>query len=255
VDAQARALDTERRKLERERAGLAEQNQALRQRESAVAEREGRLAKRVNEKLDDRLRQARKDIDDVIAQLKEKSETLIEQASARAARAAVSTGEAGSARAEAAAAVNRIVEGLRQPGAGPAAPAEPARPVTVGARVTVGGMGLEGVVVAVDGRNAEVDVRGKRMRAKVADLRVIAAAPSASKQAAAVRVNIDLAPREGLLSELNVIGCTVDQAVDRVAKCLDDALVTDVREIRIVHGHGTGSCAAASRCSSRAIRS
>ena len=79
------------------------------------------------------------------------------------------------------------------------------------------------------------------MRAKVADLRVIAAAPSPSKQAAAVRVNIDLAPREGLQSELNVIGCTVDQAVDRVAKFLDDALVTDVREVRIVHGHGTGS--------------
>ncbi len=111
----------------------------------------------------------------------------------------------------------------------------------MGARVTVGGLGLEGVVVTVGGRNAEVDVRGKRMRAKVADLRVIAAAPSPSKQAAAVRVNIDLAPREGLQSELNVIGCTVDQAVDRVAKFLDDALVTDVREVRIVHGHGTGS--------------
>ena len=242
VDAQARALDSERRKLERERAALADQNTALRLRESAVAEREGRLAKRVNEKLDDRLRQARKDIDDVIAQLKEKSETLIEQASARAARAAVSTGEAGAARAEAAAAVNRIVEGLRQPGAGPAAPSEPSRPVTVGAKVTVGGMGLEGVVVAVDGKNAEVDVRGKRMRAKVADLRVTAGAPAAAaKQAAPVRVNVDLQPRDGLLSELNVIGCTVDQAVDRVSKFLDDALVTDVREIRIVHGHGTGS--------------
>ena len=55
-----------------------------------------------------------------------------------------------------------------------------------------------------------------------------------------VRVNVDLKPREGLLSELNVIGCTVDQAIDRVAKFLDDTLVTDVHEVRIVHGHGTG---------------
>jgi DNA mismatch repair protein MutS2 len=103
-------------------------------------------------------------------------------------------------------------------------------------------MGLEGVVVAVDGKNAEVDVRGKRMRAKVADLRVTASAPAASaKQAAPVRVNVDLQPRDGLLTELNVIGCTVDQAVDRVSKFLDDALVTDIRELRIVHGHGTGS--------------
>ncbi|MEZ5415820.1 MAG: Smr/MutS family protein [Vicinamibacterales bacterium] len=250
VDAQARALDAERRKLEREFAAVAEQNRALRQRESAVAEREGRLAKRVNEKLDDRLRQARQDIDAVIAQLKEKSEALVEQASARAHAAGVSTGQAGAARAEAAAAVARIVEGLRQPGAGPAAPDESARPVTVGARVALAGLGLEGVVVSIDGRNAEVDVRGKRMRARVADLRVVggAAVPSpaggsarTAPSASRVRVNVDLAPREGLLSEVNVIGCTVEQAIDRVAKVLDDALVTDVREIRIVHGHGTGA--------------
>jgi DNA mismatch repair protein MutS2 len=37
-----------------------------------------------------------------------------------------------------------------------------------------------------------------------------------------------------------VIGCTVDQAVDRVSKFLDDTLVTDTHEVRIVHGHGTG---------------
>ncbi len=58
---------------------------------------------------------------------------------------------------------------------------------------------------------------------------------------AAVRIAVDLQPREGLLSEINVIGCTVEQAVDRVAKFLDDTLVTDQREIRIIHGHGTGS--------------
>jgi DNA mismatch repair protein MutS2 len=52
---------------------------------------------------------------------------------------------------------------------------------------------------------------------------------------------VDLQPRDGLLSEINVIGCTVEQAVDRVAKFLDDTLVTDQREIRIVHGHGTGA--------------
>jgi DNA mismatch repair protein MutS2 len=42
------------------------------------------------------------------------------------------------------------------------------------------------------------------------------------------------------LSEINVIGCTVDQALDRVSKFLDDTLVTDVHEVRIIHGHGTG---------------
>ena len=241
VDAQARALDAERRKLERERTALAAENQALRNRESAVAEREGRLAKRVNEKLDDRLRQARKDIDEVIAQLKQKSESLVEQTTARP----LSTGQTGAARAEAAAAIDRIVEGLRQPAAGPAAvPASPL-PLAVGARVAVAGLGLEGVVVSLDGSRAEIDVRGKRMRAKAKDLRVIGSAPSpaaaAARPAASVRVNVDLQPREGLLSEIHVIGLTVEQAIDKVAKFLDDTLVTDQREVRIVHGHGTGA--------------
>ena len=53
-------------------------------------------------------------------------------------------------------------------------------------------------------------------------------------------MTVDLQPRKGLLSELNVIGCTVDEAVDRVSKFLDETLVTDQQEIRIVHGHGTG---------------
>ena len=53
-------------------------------------------------------------------------------------------------------------------------------------------------------------------------------------------MSVDLKPREGLLSELNVIGMTVDQAIDRVSRFLDDTLVTDLQEVRIVHGHGTG---------------
>jgi len=103
----------------------------------------------------------------------------------------------------------------------------------------VGGLGLEGTIVAIEGNQADVEVRGKRIKARVKDLRVVGP-PSASAKQTKVRVTVDLKPREGSLSELNVIGCTVEQAVDRVSRFLDDALVTDVQEIRIVHGHGTG---------------
>ena len=81
IDAQARALDAERGKLDRERRAAAEQRAAIEQRERQITEREEALRKRLNEKLDDRLRQARRDIDSVIDQLKEKSEALVEKAS------------------------------------------------------------------------------------------------------------------------------------------------------------------------------
>jgi DNA mismatch repair protein MutS2 len=102
------------------------------------------------------------------------------------------------------------------------------------------GMGLEGTVVQIQGGQVEVDVRGKRMRAKVKDVRVLGGPAAAPPGPSRVRVNVDLRPREGLLSELNVIGCTVDEAVDRVSRFLDDTMVTDLRELRIIHGHGTG---------------
>jgi DNA mismatch repair protein MutS2 len=53
-------------------------------------------------------------------------------------------------------------------------------------------------------------------------------------------VNVELQPRGGLLSELNVIGCTVDEALGRVDKFIDESTLTDRHELRIVHGHGTG---------------
>jgi DNA mismatch repair protein MutS2 len=242
LDAQARALESDRVRLERERRAFNEVNAELSKREKSLAEREEVFKKRLNERLDERLRQARRDVDAVIEQLKEKSDAITEKASLRA---AINTGETGSARAEARSAIDKIVEDLRHPskdnepkGSLPQGSTE----LEIGAKVTVGGLGLEGIVMSIDGNRAEIDVRGKRIQAKVKELRVIAGppSPSASARQARVRVNVDLKPREGMLSELNVIGMTVDQAVDRLSRFLDDTLVTDLHEVRIVHGHGTG---------------
>ena len=241
LDAQARALESDRARLERDRRAFNESNAELTRREKSLAEREEVFKKRLNERLDERLRQARREVDEVIEQLKEKSEAIAEKASMRV----VNTGETGSARAEARAEIDRIVQELRHPSAKGSSSAgsdsdsgsdpEP----EIGSKVTVGGLGLEGVVISIDGNRAEIDVRGKRIQAKVKELRVVGG-PPAKQPAARVRVNVDLKPRDGLLSELNVIGMTVDQAIDRVSRFLDDTLVTDLHEVRIVHGHGTG---------------
>jgi DNA mismatch repair protein MutS2 len=96
--------------------------------------------------------------------------------------------------------------------------------------------GLAGVVLEFHGKHADVDMNGKRLRAKVADLRVVGGPATKGT----VRVNIDLQPREGSLSELNVIGCTVDEALTRAGRFLDETMLTDQRSVRIVHGYGTG---------------
>jgi DNA mismatch repair protein MutS2 len=47
-------------------------------------------------------------------------------------------------------------------------------------------------------------------------------------------------PEGGRPLELMVIGSTVDEAIDRAEKFLDDALLSDARRLRVIHGHGTG---------------
>jgi len=119
----------------------------------------------------------------------------------------------------------------------PFPPEGPQVQLAPGVKVAVGTLGLEGFVIEVHGKHAEVDVNGKRLRAALRDLRTIGAAP---RTASRVSVNVDLQPREGLLSELNIIGSTVDEATARLEKFLDESTTTDLRELRIVHGHGTG---------------
>jgi DNA mismatch repair protein MutS2 len=108
--------------------------------------------------------------------------------------------------------------------------------------VALGAFGVEGSVQSVHGDSAEVDVRGKRMRVPLSDLRVLARSEAESRPSR-VTVQIAAAPRGSDLvaSDLNIIGCTTDEAVTRAEKFLDDAVMQDRRAVRIIHGHGTGA--------------
>jgi DNA mismatch repair protein MutS2 len=240
VDQELAKLEQDRRELGRQRQQVADSDRQLRAREDAVREREQAYKRRLDAKLDDELREGRKEIDTIIEGLKARAAEMSEQAARRAA-ASISTGDAGAVRADARAAIDKVVGRLKKTGASPGAASAPAPagPIEPGARVTVGALGLEGTVIEVQGSHAEIDVRGKRLRAALRDVRVIAAAQNTAK-AASVNVRVDLQPRQGSLSELNVIGCTVDDALDRLEKFLDETTVSDQRVIRIVHGHGTG---------------
>jgi DNA mismatch repair protein MutS2 len=236
VDKELRAIEQQRRELSKQRAAVADSERKLRGREESVREREETFRRRLDTKIDDQIREARREIDKVIDELRNRAPRL------------VNTGETGAARSQARAAVDEILDGVARGGrerregpegsSYPASPAHPALPARIepGVRVTVAGVGLEGTVIDVRGDQVDIDVRGKRMRAKLKELRALGGTPASAR----VNVNVDLQPREGSLSELNVIGQTVDEAIARLEKFLDETTVTDQHTIRIVHGHGTG---------------
>ncbi len=45
----------------------------------------------------------------------------------------------------------------------------------------------------------------------------------------------------GISPEINLLGCTVDEAASRLEKYLDDAMIAGLESVRIVHGKGTGA--------------
>jgi DNA mismatch repair protein MutS2 len=240
IDTDLRALEHERRLVKREREALGEADSRARVREDALRQREETFKLRLNEKLEERLRDARAEIDAIVADLRKQAAALADQA-ARNAATVPSTGDTGRLRGDARAAVDALVEKFRHEQAPPqSVDAGPGRGVVVGDRVVLGPLGLEGVVVNVHDREAEVDVRGKRFRAHTNELRLLGGAP-ATRAPAAVRVNVQLQPREGVSSsELLLVGNTVDQALDRLEKFLDETLLSEQRAVRLIHGFGTG---------------
>jgi DNA mismatch repair protein MutS2 len=238
IDKDMRTLEHEQRLVAHEREALGAAESKMREREDTLRQREETYRRRLSEELDAERRQARRQIDDVIAELKTKAAAI----SHDAAKPAVTTGETGAIRAEARAAVDTIVKTLTEPAARDAAkeprPESMGPTPAVGDRVTVSGLGLEAVVTGIHDGTAELDVRGKRMRASVRDLRVIAGAPAAV--AGSVKVHFELQPRESSVTDLNVVGCTVDEAISRAERFLDESLLTDQRTVRLIHGYGTG---------------
>ena len=50
-----------------------------------------------------------------------------------------------------------------------------------------------------------------------------------------------LSKASNISSELNLIGMTVDEAIAKLDKYLDDAYLSHLSSVRIVHGKGTGA--------------
>jgi DNA mismatch repair protein MutS2 len=238
IERDMQGLEHERRLIARERQMVEETQGRLQAREQDLRDREETFRKRLDQKLDERLRDARREIDSVMDSLKARAGRIVH----------THTGEIGTVRAEARDALDAVANRVREhvdgdPGSSPAArsSAHPQRDPEEGDLVAVGPLGLEGIVQSIHDGHAELDVRGKRMRARVDELRVLVPAGAGPAPRPQVRVNVELAPRGAATTEINVIGSNSEEAVGRVERFLDEAAVSDLKSLRIVHGYGTGT--------------
>jgi DNA mismatch repair protein MutS2 len=244
LDRDLQSLDHERRLTAQARTQAEASERQLRAREEALREREAQFTRKLEQRLNEQLRDARAEVDKVVADLRQQAAALEKTQQKRV--APIPTGVTGDLRVSARAALDSIAERVRE-GSAPepvgvpveAAAGEPGAAAKVGDRVEVGVLRLHGVVRALTGKDAEVDVNGKRMRVKVAELRKIGGATTTAAPTVSVRL-ASRGEKTGSGADLNVVGCTVDEAIDRTDKFLDEAAMHELRTVRVIHGHGTG---------------
>lgn len=114
--------------------------------------------------------------------------------------------------------------------------------LAVGSRARLRGSRTEATVLALEGDFARLDVSGKRMQVKRADLEPLASPrPRVSRSPRPAAPEAPAAsPAGSSTSQINVIGRRLDEAVDEVERALDAAILAGHGRLRVVHGHGTG---------------
>jgi DNA mismatch repair protein MutS2 len=224
-------------------------DEELRRLEGARADQERanrRLAAELEEAREER-KLLRRTMDDELARFRRDARQRLAAEAASVREKLLLRGAAPSARAEAREvdeAVERTLEAAT-PLLETAPPPEPDRgepgAVAEGDDVRHLGLGWHGRVVRVDGERVEVAVKGKRVRVKRREL-VRAAAPAHPKTrfGAVARPAPQAAERAEVAAELHLIGQRVEPALEQLDEYLDHALLGSRREVRVVHGHGTG---------------
>ena len=250
ADARARLSDKEAQ-AEALLKRLAADQIALAEREERIAEQERDLAaaveaQRAAARADEADRQRR--LESFAAELRRKTEDMARRA-ADAVREAIqrletsrraASSEGSRARTQALEAIREARdEALASVGASPAAPPPAARDAVAGDRVRVRDLGIVGEVVAVhEGGELELAVSGKRLRAPQRAVSLIEGGTGPHR--AATNIKISRAGSSETPAEINLVGLTVDEAIPRVDKLLDEAALADHREVRVIHGFGQG---------------
>jgi DNA mismatch repair protein MutS2 len=127
----------------------------------------------------------------------------------------------------------------------PGARLEPSRIEPVEKRILEEGQLVRVLSLAVTGRitqlkdaAAEVLVGNIKLRRPITDLEPVAE-PVSFKLPPNVRVHVSTKELEK--SEINLIGRTVDEAIEMTDKFLDDAFLAQMSTVRVIHGFGTGA--------------
>ncbi|HEY2351211.1 MAG TPA: endonuclease MutS2 [Candidatus Acidoferrum sp.] len=231
-------LDRMQRQMTMERHALEEERKKLR---GEWVERQQKRIRELEEKFAEMQKRFDENVVQVVEAVKEKELRASLEKTAR--RKAVDA--RGKAREELNDAVVQTISESQQDLGMPAAGKESvvAAQLVPGARVRVRGFSKAVVLRRMDGSSAEIEAGPLRMKVGIDEItgvegegEVSPAKPSKGS------ITVRAQPSDtGTTEEINLIGCTVEEATGRVDKFLDEAALANRSRVRIIHGHGRGA--------------
>ncbi len=238
VVASARAkLSTEFRDVEGLIGALQHDREELSKARVEVAEEADRLSD-AQQALGERLEALDAEQQQVVGQARREARALLRQARSALREAGRATREGAATSADT---VRRRVRQLEDQLDAPREAEDALAPVETleireGDRVRVDGFSRDGLVTAVDAREAEVAVGAVRARVPIAQVREVLAAEPRPRSRSSVRARGTSPPHE-----VHVRGQRAVEALEQVDAALDQALLRGSSDLRVVHGKGTGA--------------
>ncbi|HEX8237911.1 MAG TPA: endonuclease MutS2 [Abditibacteriaceae bacterium] len=110
--------------------------------------------------------------------------------------------------------------------------------LSVGDIVRVKSLNKEGELLsAPDGNRVEVRIGAVKVQVAVSDIESTRQNARPAGGVASIRIRKSVTVPD----EIHLIGRTTDQALDELDRYIDDAILADSKEVRVVHGKGTGA--------------
>jgi len=208
--------------LEHERGVVVRLRAELDVRESDLRDEERNAERKARDEARQLLMEARGEVEDAIRAVKEAKGTPNLEEVARSARRKVE---------QAARRQHELRPGKRS--------GDNALGLASGDRVRIMAGGPEGVVVEIRDDRVVIDASGIRMKVPLSDLEPLeSTAAKSDRSAASVSWS---APAGPVRTEVDLRGRRVDEVERELFQAMDEAILNDLPELRIIHGKGTGA--------------
>ena len=107
--------------------------------------------------------------------------------------------------------------------------------------VYVPSLDQKGIVLSLNGKDIEVQLGSMKMNVKAAKCMFVERAPSLKSESTPSKMVGIVSKASSIKREIDIRGMLVDEAEHVVGKYLDDAVLSGMTQVLIIHGKGTGA--------------